>query len=185
MLVLLFSVLFFFSSRRRHTRCALVTGVQTCALPIAASGFHLHPEWREIDLVVKDGDVLRLHLEKAHRLADRSAAFIHVSRGFQQQDLDRSQPPFACPTMKTAAPWIETVHLGNGVYSHEADIVPVERILRARISKADPHLHIAVEGLRSDCPGEIGRAPYDSSHYCASRRPAVACKKKKTHSNNT
>src|SRR3546814_4591734 len=28
------SFLFFFSSRRRHTRCALVTGVQTCALPI-------------------------------------------------------------------------------------------------------------------------------------------------------
>src|SRR3546814_9529735 len=25
---------FFFSNRRRHTRCALVTGVQTCALPI-------------------------------------------------------------------------------------------------------------------------------------------------------
>src|SRR3546814_3347127 len=30
-------VLFFFSSRRRHTRCALVTGVQTCALPISRS----------------------------------------------------------------------------------------------------------------------------------------------------
>src|SRR3546814_8648627 len=28
---------FFFSSRRRHTRCALVTGVQTCALPISLS----------------------------------------------------------------------------------------------------------------------------------------------------
>src|SRR3546814_8586655 len=27
-------VFFFFSSRRRHPRCALVTGVQTCALPI-------------------------------------------------------------------------------------------------------------------------------------------------------
>src|SRR3546814_6895957 len=27
-------LVFFFSSRRRHTRCALVTGVQTCALPI-------------------------------------------------------------------------------------------------------------------------------------------------------
>src|SRR3546814_12770403 len=26
-----------FSSRRRHTRCALVTGVQTCALPISTS----------------------------------------------------------------------------------------------------------------------------------------------------
>src|SRR3546814_7451131 len=31
---------FFFSSRRRHTRCALVTGVQTCALPIS---------WRYLD----------------------------------------------------------------------------------------------------------------------------------------
>src|SRR3546814_17424956 len=27
---------FFFSRRRRHTRCAVVTGVQTCALPISA-----------------------------------------------------------------------------------------------------------------------------------------------------
>src|SRR3546814_6102168 len=30
---------FFFSSRRRHTRCALVTGVQTCALPISSGNF--------------------------------------------------------------------------------------------------------------------------------------------------
>src|SRR3546814_9848286 len=39
MLIELVSILvvliFFFSSRRRHTRCALVTGVQTCALPIS------------------------------------------------------------------------------------------------------------------------------------------------------
>src|SRR3546814_4673720 len=43
---------FFFSSRRRHTSCALVTGVQTCALPIlqaeltaldAALGNPTHP----------------------------------------------------------------------------------------------------------------------------------------------
>src|SRR3546814_20453856 len=31
---LLLCLAFFFPSRRRHTRCALVTGVQTCALPI-------------------------------------------------------------------------------------------------------------------------------------------------------
>src|SRR3546814_19858793 len=30
-------IVFFFSSRRRHTRCALVTGVQTCALPISTA----------------------------------------------------------------------------------------------------------------------------------------------------
>src|SRR3546814_6759772 len=35
-LVSLVLCLFFFSSRRRHTRCALVTGVQTCALPISS-----------------------------------------------------------------------------------------------------------------------------------------------------
>src|SRR3546814_16526987 len=43
-------ILFFFSSRRRHTRCALVTGVQTCALPIydhARVAFtDIHPDER-------------------------------------------------------------------------------------------------------------------------------------------
>src|SRR3546814_18504540 len=35
---------FFFSSRRRHTSCALVTGVQTCALPISADLRVVKPE---------------------------------------------------------------------------------------------------------------------------------------------
>src|SRR3546814_3894763 len=41
--------IFFFSSRRRHTRCALVTGVQTCALPIlstALSSFDVPQDWK-------------------------------------------------------------------------------------------------------------------------------------------
>src|SRR3546814_1886604 len=41
---------FFFSSRRRHTRCALVAGVQTCALPIcpisAVCGQRVYVIWR-------------------------------------------------------------------------------------------------------------------------------------------
>src|SRR3546814_7645985 len=48
--------MFLFSSRRRHTRCALVTGVQTCALPIYGIGDlkgilqHLdHLEWLGVD----------------------------------------------------------------------------------------------------------------------------------------
>src|SRR3546814_11586370 len=57
---------FFFSSRRRHTRCALVTGVQTCALPILVqTGSHIvpvrrdsvpgsHPHW---DYVLSPGRV--------------------------------------------------------------------------------------------------------------------------------
>src|SRR3546814_3083662 len=41
---------FFFSSRRRHTRCALVTGVQTCALPICvgSSGNLVITVWASI-----------------------------------------------------------------------------------------------------------------------------------------
>src|SRR3546814_9527021 len=42
--------MFFFSSRRRHTRCALVTGVQTCALPILMrrAGTLSGPEFAEL-----------------------------------------------------------------------------------------------------------------------------------------
>src|SRR3546814_10537866 len=39
--MLFITVFFFFSSRRRHTRCALVTGVQTCALPIWMGNEHI------------------------------------------------------------------------------------------------------------------------------------------------
>src|SRR3546814_9550161 len=38
-----FGIFFFFSSRRRHTRCAVVTGVQTCALPIFTAGTNEGP----------------------------------------------------------------------------------------------------------------------------------------------
>src|SRR3546814_7587504 len=43
-----FILAFFFSSRRRHTRCALVAGVQTCALPIYKDGCRdlAMPTWR-------------------------------------------------------------------------------------------------------------------------------------------
>src|SRR3546814_4656058 len=37
MLIISDVFIFFFSSRRRQTRCALLTGVQTCALPIYSS----------------------------------------------------------------------------------------------------------------------------------------------------
>src|SRR3546814_1413360 len=40
------TVVCFFSSRRRHTRCALVTGVQTCALPIYFTATGTEPSYR-------------------------------------------------------------------------------------------------------------------------------------------
>src|SRR3546814_19394916 len=47
---------FFFSSRRRHTRCALVTGVQTCALPISAlRSFLLDPFFSFFSFFSREG----------------------------------------------------------------------------------------------------------------------------------
>src|SRR3546814_11062486 len=53
--MLLCFLYFFFSSRRRHTRCALVTGVQTCALPISARGYRscvIHGDLNSDNVVV-------------------------------------------------------------------------------------------------------------------------------------
>src|SRR3546814_51724 len=42
-------VFFLFSCRRRHTSCALVTGVQTCTLPLSVPG-STAPSYTRIDL---------------------------------------------------------------------------------------------------------------------------------------
>src|SRR3546814_2734698 len=59
---------FFFASRRRHTRCALVTGVQTCALPIYQIG-------------ARGGDTVEQPLDTklVHQKADRAP--VHPENG--------------------------------------------------------------------------------------------------------
>src|SRR3546814_3587564 len=58
---------FFFSSRRRHTRCALVTGVQTCALPISAACQHLAVAEAEVaGEIVEQAVAAPLGLEAEH-----------------------------------------------------------------------------------------------------------------------
>src|SRR3546814_6717531 len=60
----------FFSSRRRHTRCALVTGVQTCALPILMAGAvpTVQPE------LAGDFGTLMVWADKVRRLKVRANA---------------------------------------------------------------------------------------------------------------
>src|SRR3546814_9867181 len=65
---------FFFSSRGRHTRCALVTGVQTCALPICWEGrlraLNLpvgYDDWRVAVVLSKSGGVATLGFEDGSR----------------------------------------------------------------------------------------------------------------------
>src|SRR3546814_4528160 len=64
-----FYVYFFFSSRRRHTRCALVTGVQTCALPIYLRG-------------LSPGDFPPLTVDMKSRFVGLSAAMVGYKGGF-------------------------------------------------------------------------------------------------------
>src|SRR3546814_4819428 len=76
---------FFFSSRRRHTRCALVTGVQTCALPISARGLSANADTsREWLPPLPDGPPPR---------TTTSAAADHVQRRLSL----RRAPPSARP----------------------------------------------------------------------------------------
>src|SRR3546814_6827880 len=62
---------FFFSSRRRHTRCALVTGVQTCALPIFRR-WPGGPAVRTSDHVCRAS--LEIHARALGRCGSREAA---------------------------------------------------------------------------------------------------------------
>src|SRR3546814_6195275 len=79
---------FFFSSRRRHTRCALVTGVQTCALPILAGVEELVAEDLEDDLGWNPG------------FADRSAS---NEGGQQHRGRDPEPGPPPAPPAGTCA----------------------------------------------------------------------------------
>src|SRR3546814_3491241 len=70
-------VVFFFASRRRHTRCALVTGVQTCALPIcrqypgAERRVSGHEDDPAADGIEEGKRLIRLGGEKGLSLAER------------------------------------------------------------------------------------------------------------------
>src|SRR3546814_8115679 len=65
-------MIFFFSSRRRHTRCALVTGVQTCALPIPRTrsrreGRRLTPGKQESERLIEPGAPRLLVVRRAQK----------------------------------------------------------------------------------------------------------------------
>src|SRR3546814_8997769 len=79
--------MFFFSSRRRHTRCALVTGVQTCALPISVAilgrvGLQTRNSDPRTTTMTEDKIALRALLEKGS-----DATFLREMIGFAAQRL--------------------------------------------------------------------------------------------------
>src|SRR3546814_3926478 len=87
---------FFFSSRRRHTICALVTGVQTCALPIsspeqrgdATALRRMLAAHRDIRELVEIG----AYVNGADADADLALARMPQINAFLQQTMDDSTP---------------------------------------------------------------------------------------------
>src|SRR3546814_7099808 len=80
----------FFSSRRRHTRCALVTGVQTCALPIfgisvLALGYATGALAQEID----DSEIVVTAAKREQSVRDVSGSVTAVSEATLQKLKDR------------------------------------------------------------------------------------------------
>src|SRR3546814_9959113 len=98
---MLLSVCFFFSSRRRHTRCALVTGVQTCALPI----------YRRVSAlqILKDPSVLSgLDMPEGRRKKLKAAAGeFHINKV-------EPIPAYSFEKRDDARRWIEMRHTGQG-----------------------------------------------------------------------
>src|SRR3546814_1121682 len=86
---------FFFSSRIRHTRCALVTGVQTCALPISTKGPNtswviwadrIEGPWSDpVDLHLPD------HIDPGHAVGEDGSRWLFLSGGDRVRLSDRSE----------------------------------------------------------------------------------------------
>src|SRR3546814_3764864 len=98
--------LFFFSSRRRHTRCALVTGVQTCALPISPlwdrAGFALGavtaaigPEAAMACTAAIETEIDRHYDQQLQELGDEDPELTDAIRDFQAEEVEHRNTALA------------------------------------------------------------------------------------------
>src|SRR3546814_10429699 len=88
-------ILFFFSIKRLHTRCALVTGVQTCALPIFFfSSVPFGPSVNEYFAWMIGGGGAELHAEeygKYNVVPKVCGVVVAESSGWFREELKRSE----------------------------------------------------------------------------------------------
>src|SRR3546814_12713360 len=122
---------FCFSSRRRHTRCALVTGVQTCALPILLLASALQTVWLSIATTLHlsrfraERDTARAAQAELRELAERDPLTGLLNRrGF----VDRTETAHAGAGHSFGLLLIDVDHFKaiNDRYGHDAG----DRVLR-------------------------------------------------------
>src|SRR3546814_12932574 len=88
--------MFFLSSIRRHTRCALVTGVQTCALPICTTQLCIFPVMRQIGTIA------------ANARGDRLACLGMIANSARQAE--KLYRPFKVKVFTGNIPWNGGAH---------------------------------------------------------------------------
>ena len=90
---------------------------------------------------MKDGDIGGCEFVEAHRLAHGLAAEVHEGHGFEQDDARAVQRALRDHALKLGAPRAKAVILGDAVERHEADVVAVPLVFRARIAETYKELH--------------------------------------------
>src|SRR3546814_7335312 len=155
---------FFFSSSRRHTRCELVTGVQTCALPICARFYWkvTHGKGlRAFILTHRDQATANL-FAMAKRFHDRVPRLVRpLTKASNAKELTfgRLDSGYQVGTAKAAGVGrSDTIQ-----FFHGSEV--------AHWANADEHAAGALQADRKS-------TRLNSSHSCASRMPSSARKKK-------
>src|SRR5262245_17430084 len=126
----------------------LSDGAKTVVAGIAAARLHPHFAGDQIELVVKDQHIGVRELEEALRILHRAAAIVHVGVRFQKQDAVSGDAALAGKAMEALSPAPQIVACGDAINGHEAHVVAMARVGRARIAEADKELHVTVARLR-------------------------------------
>src|SRR3546814_15303929 len=114
-----FRMFFFFSSRRRHTRCALVTGVQTCALPIP----NVRPEMKER---------VQRSIDKLGYVPSIAAQRMSGSRSYLILALNDRERTIADWRARRGVDWVDQMLLGGMLKCAEYGY-------RMKVELVDPH----------------------------------------------
>src|SRR3546814_19451732 len=137
-------IFFFFSSRRRHTRCALVTGVQTCALPILADLARTTADIARGNVSIFAQMPVKLRhkrLTKAHNFRVGAAARVEI------------RSPLAAADRQPGQGVLEGL-----LEAEELDDPDVDRRMDAKAPLVRPERRVALDEIgRATCRERVGK----------------------------
>src|SRR6185437_5891291 len=109
----------------------------------AAAQFDPDLSGRQFKLVLKHDDFIDAELEEVRGFLHRTPRFIHEGGRTEQHHPFAIQRALGGLALKTTAPWCETMTPCDFFDGHEADVVPVMRVLRAGVAETNKEVHDA------------------------------------------